>query len=85
MLHLPILITDNLSSRTDVQTDVQNVPVDTFNGTLKLRLSLIYQRVTLDDGEYLVRLRGLEPPRIIHPQRPQRCASTGSATAAQIY
>ena len=33
----------------------------------------------------MVRLRGLEPPRIIHPQRPQRCASTGSATAAQIY
>ena len=27
---------------TDVQTDVQNVPVDTFNGTLKLRLSLMY-------------------------------------------
>ena len=38
MLHLPILITDNLLSRTDVQ----NVPVDTFNGTLKLRLSLMY-------------------------------------------
>ena len=36
MLHLPILVTVNLSSRTDVQTDVQNVPVDTFNGTLKL-------------------------------------------------
>ena len=35
---LTILITVNLSSRTDVQTDVQNVPVDTFNGTLKLRL-----------------------------------------------
>ena len=34
MLHLPILVTVNLSSRTDVQTDVQNVPVDTFNGTL---------------------------------------------------
>ena len=45
----------------------------------------MYQHDTLDDGEYLVRLRGLEPPRIIHPQRPQRCASTGSATAAQIY
>ena len=42
MLHLPILVTVNLSSRTDVQTDVQNVPVDTFNGTLKLRLSLMY-------------------------------------------
>ena len=42
MLHLPLLITVNLSSRTDVQTDVQNVPVDTFDGTLKLRLSLIY-------------------------------------------
>ena len=28
-------------SATDVQTDVQNVPVDTFNGTLKLRLSLM--------------------------------------------
>ena len=41
MLHLPILVTVNLSSRTDVQTDVQNVPVDTFNGTLKLLVSLI--------------------------------------------
>ena len=30
MLHLPILITVDLSN-TDVQTDVQNVPVDTFN------------------------------------------------------
>ena len=38
MLHLPILITVNLSSRTDVQ----NVPVDTFNGTLKLSVSLMY-------------------------------------------
>ena len=41
MLHLPILVTVNLSSRTDVQTDVQNVPVDTLTGTLKLRVSLI--------------------------------------------
>ena len=36
MLHLPILVTVNLSSRTDVQTDVQNVRVDTLARTLKL-------------------------------------------------
>ena len=47
MLHLPILVTVNLSSHTDVQTE----PVHTFNGTLKLRLSLMY-----DDGA-LVRLK----------------------------
>ena len=34
MLHLPILITVNLSSRTDVQTDVQNVRVDTLDGII---------------------------------------------------
>ena len=42
MLHLSILGTVNLSSRTDVQTDVQNVRVDTLTGTLKLRVSLMY-------------------------------------------
>ena len=42
MLHLSILGTVNLSSRNDVQIDVQNVPVDTLNGTLKLRQSLMY-------------------------------------------
>ena len=41
MYHLPILRTVNCSILTDVQTDVQNVPVDTFNGTLKLLVSLI--------------------------------------------
>ena len=41
MLHLPILITVNLSSRTDVQTDVQNVPVDRFIDTHKLLISLM--------------------------------------------
>ena len=41
MLHLPILITVNCIILTDVQTDVQNVPVDTLTGTLKLRVSLI--------------------------------------------
>ena len=30
----------------------------------------------------MVRLRRLELPRVINPQRPQRCASTNSATAA---
>ncbi len=30
----------------------------------------------------MVRLRRLELPRVISPQRPQRCASTNSATAA---
>eukprot|EP00581_Thalassiosira_minuscula_P037954 CAMPEP_0184448342 /NCGR_PEP_ID=MMETSP0740-20130409/4337_1 /TAXON_ID=385413 /ORGANISM="Thalassiosira miniscula, Strain CCMP1093" /LENGTH=35 /DNA_ID= /DNA_START= /DNA_END= /DNA_ORIENTATION= len=30
----------------------------------------------------MVRPRGLEPPRVA-PQRPQRCASTSSATAAR--
>ena len=40
MLHLPMLITINLSSLIDVQIDVQNVTVDTFIGTLKLKLSL---------------------------------------------
>ena len=41
MLHLSILGTVNLSSRTDVQTDVQNVPVDTITEIHKLRVSLI--------------------------------------------
>ena len=41
ILHLPILITVNCIILTDVQTDVQNVPVDTLTGTLKLRVSLI--------------------------------------------
>ena len=34
MLHLSILGTVNLSSRTGVQTDVQNVPVDTLTGII---------------------------------------------------
>ena len=41
MLHLPILITVNLSSRTDVQTDAQNVPVDRFIDTHKLLILLM--------------------------------------------
>ncbi len=42
MLHLPILVTVNSIISTDVQTDVQNVRVDTLTGTLKLRVSLMY-------------------------------------------
>ena len=42
MLHLPILVTVNCIILTDVQTDVQNVRVDTLARTLKLRLSLVY-------------------------------------------
>ena len=38
MLHSPILVTVNLPSRTDEQTDVQNVRVDTKTGLLKLRV-----------------------------------------------
>ena len=41
MLHLPILRTVNLSSGIDVQTDVQNVPVDTIAMLHKLLVSLI--------------------------------------------
>ena len=41
MLHLSILGTVNLSSRTDVQTDLQNVPVDTKTGLLKLLILLV--------------------------------------------
>ena len=37
MLHLPILVTVNLSYRTEIQ----NVRVDTFNGTLKLKVLLV--------------------------------------------
>ena len=40
MLHLSILGTVNLSSRTDVQTDVQNVPVDTDSVIHKLLVLL---------------------------------------------
>ena len=43
MLHLPILVTVNLSSRTDVQTDVQNVPVDRVSDTHKLLILLMSQ------------------------------------------
>ena len=38
MLHLPILVTVNLPSRTNVQTDVQNERVDTKSGLLKPRV-----------------------------------------------
>ena len=41
MLHLSILVTVNLSSRTDVQTDVQNVPVDTMMDQVKLLILCI--------------------------------------------
>ena len=41
-------------------------------------------RLTANAGERnMVRSRGLEPPRVA-PQRPQRCASTSSATTAQF-
>ena len=45
---------------------------------------LANQRLQTDNTFMMVRLRGLEPPRAIRPQRPQRCASTSSATAAYI-
>jgi hypothetical protein len=46
----------------------------------KTDISLYFLRVL--EGR-MVRLRRLELPRAINPQRPQRCASTNSATAAR--